>query len=135
MSNNMLNPLEKELLIRLYRSNPGIRLSGFCRADNVSEAAFKTWLKKYDAEGLSGPYRSKKTPGLLPDGVDETGEGLRRELIRTRIEPERLKRGYARIPRGDGAPGEFVPVSEKSTRSSRRSRRSSLQSRSASCAA
>lgn len=46
MSNNILNPLEKELLIRLYRSNPDIKLSDFCRANNVSEAAFKTWLKK-----------------------------------------------------------------------------------------
>lgn len=92
MSNNIPNPLEKELLIRLYRSNPGIRLSDFRRADNVSEAASKTWLKKYDAEGLSGLYRSKKTPSLLPDGVDETEESLRRELIKARIEPGRLKK-------------------------------------------
>ena len=92
MSNNILNPLEKGLLIRLYRSNPDIRLSDFCRANNVSEAAFKTWLKKCDAEGLSGLYRSKKAPSLLPDGVDETEESLRRELIRTRIELERLKK-------------------------------------------
>mgnify|MGYP000069304572 CR=1 FL=1 len=120
MSNNILNPLEKELLIRLYRSNPDIKLSDFCRANNVSEAAFKTWLKKYGAD------RSKKTPSLLPEGVDETEETLRRELIKTRIELERLKKGYIRIPREDGTPGEFVPVSEKSARSSRRSRRSSL---------
>lgn len=126
MSNNILNPLEKELLIRLYRINPDIKLSDFCRANNVSEAAFKTWLKKYGAEGLSGLYRSKKTPSLLPEGVDETEETLRRELIKTRIELERLKKGYTRIPREDGTPGEFVPVSEKSARSSRRSRRSSL---------
>lgn len=49
------------------------------RANNVSEAAFKTWLKKYGAEGLSGLYRSKKTPSLLPEDVDETEETLRRE--------------------------------------------------------
>lgn len=119
---NILNPLEKELLIRLYRSNPDVRLSDFCHANNVSEAAFKTWLKRYDAEGLSGLYRSKKTPSILPEGVDETEESLRRELIRTRIELERLKKGYTRIPREDGTPGEFAPVSERSTRSSRRSR-------------
>lgn len=89
---NILNPLEKELLIRLYRSNPGTGLSGFCRASNVSEATFKTWLKRYDAEGLSGLYRSKKTPSILPEGVDETEESLRLELIRTRMELERLKK-------------------------------------------
>lgn len=123
MSNNILNPLEKELLIKLYRKNPDVKLSDFCRANNVSDAAFKTWLKRYDAEGLAGLYRSKKTPSILPDGVDETEENLRRELIRTRIELERLKKGYTRIPREDGMPGEFVPVSEKSTPSSKLSRR------------
>lgn len=66
MSNNILNPLEKELLIRLYRSNPDIKLSDFCRANNVSEAAFKTWLKKYGAEGLSGLYRSKRRRACFP---------------------------------------------------------------------
>ena len=66
MSNNMLNPLEKELLIRLYRSNPGIRLSDFCRADNVSEAAFKTWLKKYDAEGSPGCVDRRRPRACFP---------------------------------------------------------------------
>ena len=125
MANNILNPLEKELLIKLYRRSPGVKMSDFCSANTVSEAAFKTWLKKYDAEGLSGLYRSKRTPSLLPEGVDETEENLRRELIKTRIELERLKKGYTRIPREDGTPGEFVPVSERSTPSSRCSRRSS----------
>ena len=126
MSNNILNPLEKELLIRLYRSNPDVGLSDFCRANNVSEAAFKAWLKRYDAEGLAGLYRSRKAPSILPEGIDENEENLRRELIRTRVELERLKKGYTRIPREDGTPGEFVPVSERSTRSSKRSRGSSL---------
>lgn len=124
MAYNKLNPLEKELLIKLYRRSPGVRMSDFCRANNVSEAAFKTWLKRYDAEGLAGLYRSKRTPSLLPEGVDETEENLRRELIRTRIELERLKKGYTRIPREDGRPGQFVPVSETSTPSSSPSRRS-----------
>lgn len=125
MSYNKLNPLEKEFLIRQYRRNPDIRLSEFCHANNVSEAAFKTWVKRYDAEGIAGLARSKKTPTILPEGIDETEENLRRELIWTRIELERLKKGYTRIPREDGMPGQFVPVSEKSTPSSRRSRRNS----------
>lgn len=126
MSNNILNPLEKELLIKLYRKNPDVKLSDFCRTNNVSEAAFKSWLKKYDAEGLSGLYRSKKTPTILPEGVDETEENLRRELIKTRIELERLKKGYTRIPNEDGTPGQFVPVSEKNTQSLKRSQKNFL---------
>lgn len=118
---NILNPLEKELLIKLYRKSPGVRMSDFCAANNVSTAAFQSWLRKYEKEGLAGLYRSKKTPTILPEGVEESEENLRRELIRARVELERLKKGYARIPNEDGTPGRFVPVSEKSTGSSKRS--------------
>lgn len=117
MAYNKLNPLEKELLIRLYRRSPGMRMSDFCAANNVSTTAFSSWLRKYDEGGLAALYRTKKTPSLLPDGVDETEENLRRELIRTRLELERLKKGYTRIPGPDGRPTGFAPVSERSTRS------------------
>ena len=125
MGYNKLNPLEKEMLIRLYRRNPNTTMSDFCAANNVSTAAFKSWVKKYDEGGLAALYRSKKTPSILPEGVDENEENLRRELIRTRLELERLKKGYTRILDADGRPTGFAPVSEGSTRSSRRSRRSS----------
>ena len=125
MAYNKLNPLEKEMLIRLYRRNPNTTMSDFCAANNVSTAAFKSWVKKYDEGGLAALYRSKKTPSILPEGVDENEENLRRELIRTRLELERLKKGYTRILDADGRPTGFAPVSEGSTRSSRRSRRSS----------
>jgi hypothetical protein len=89
---NILNPLEKEMLVKLYRRSPGVKISDFCRANNVSDAAFKSWIKKYDAEGLEGLYRSKKMPELLPAGVDKTVENYKRELIKTRLELERLKK-------------------------------------------
>ena len=123
---NILNPLEKELLIKLYKKSPGVKMADFCNANNISVAAFQSWLKKYEREGLSGLYRSKRTPSILPEGVEENEENLRRELIKTKIELERLKKGYTRIPREDGTPGEFVPVSEKSTKSSKYSHGSFL---------
>ncbi len=116
MGYNKLNPLEKEVLIKLYRRNPDVKLSEFCSANNVSTAAFSSWLKKYDAEGLAGLYRSKKTPSILPAGVDETEENLRRELIRTRIELERLKKNYTRTLDEDGSPTGYERLYEKSTR-------------------
>lgn len=122
MSYNKLNPLEKEMLIRLYRRNPGAKMSDFCAANNVSTSAFRSWLKRYDEGGLSALYRSKKTPSILPEGVDETEENLRRELIRARLELERLKKGYTRTLGPDGRPTGFAPVSGGSTRSSSRSR-------------
>lgn len=96
MGYNKLNPLEKEMLIKLYRRNHDVKISDFCSANNVSQAAFSQWVKKYEAEGLTGLYRSKKTPSILPEGIDETEENLRRELIRTRIELERLKKTMPR---------------------------------------
>ena len=117
MAYNKLNPLEKELLIKLWRRSPGVKLSDFCAANGVSTAAFNSWVKKYDEGGLTALYRSKKTPTLLPEGVDETEENLRRELIRTRMELERLKKGYTQILNEDGKPTGYAPVSEKNTRS------------------
>jgi len=114
---NILNPLEKEMLIKLYRRSPGIKLGEFCRINNVSDAAFKAWIKKYDAEGLEGLYRSKKMPELLPDGIDKTAESYKRELIKTRLELERLKKNYTQTQDSDGRPTGYVYLSEKSTRS------------------
>jgi len=117
MGNNILNPLEKEVLIKLYRRSPGVKFGDFCRANNISDAAFKTWIRQYDEEGLEGLYRSKKTPELLPDGVDKTAENYKRELIKTRIELERLKKNYTRNLSPDGKPKGFVTLSEKNTKS------------------
>jgi len=116
MGNNILNPLEKEVLIKLYRRSPGVKLGEFCRINNVSDAAFKSWIKKYDDEGLEGLYRSKKTPELLPDGMDKTTENYKRELIKTRIELERVKKNYTRIQSPDGKPKGFAILSEKNTK-------------------
>lgn len=125
MAYNKLNPLEKEMLIRPYRRNPNTKMSDFCAANNVSTAAFESWAKEYDGGGLAALYRSRKTPTLLPEGVDESGENLRREPMRTRLELERLKKGYTRTLDADGRPTGFAPASERSTRQSRRSPRSS----------
>ena len=38
-----LNPLEKEFLIRKFKGNSKVKLSDFCRANNVSETSFKKW--------------------------------------------------------------------------------------------
>jgi hypothetical protein len=89
----------------------------FCRANNISDAAFKTWIKKYDEEGLEGLYRSKKKPDLLPEGIDKTAENYKRELIKTKIELERIKKNYIRIRGSDGKPKGFATLSGKNTKS------------------
>ena len=42
-----LNPLEKELLIHRFKENQRIKLSDFCTANGISDAAFRRWLKDY----------------------------------------------------------------------------------------
>lgn len=49
-----LNPLEKEFLIRQFKSNRRIRLSDFCTANHVSDAAFRKWLRQYNEGGIEG---------------------------------------------------------------------------------
>ena len=90
-----LDPLQKEFLIRQYRSNPDIKVSAFCEANNISEGAFKNWMKQYESGGLEGLVRaSKSLESILPEGVDRTEENYKREIMKLRIENERLKKNY-----------------------------------------
>ena len=98
-----LNPLEKEFLIRKFKSNPSIRLSDFCTANNVSDTAFRKWLKQYDEGGIEGLARADQEVGeVLPEGVDRTEEAYKREIIRLRVENERLKKNYTARRNADG---------------------------------
>ena len=53
-----LNPLEKEFLIRTYRSNQAVKINDFCEKNSVSVGAFKKWLKQYEEGGLEGLARA-----------------------------------------------------------------------------
>ena len=88
-----LNPLEKEFLIRQYKSNPKIKLSDYCDMHNISDAAFKKWLRQYDEGGLEGLARAdSEIREVLPEGIDRTEESYKREILKLRIENERLKK-------------------------------------------
>jgi len=88
-----LNPLEKEFLIRQYRSNPSIKPKDFCEMHGFSEAAFRKWLKQYEESGLEGLMRAdQEFKDTLPEGLDRTEESYKREILKLRIENERLKK-------------------------------------------
>lgn len=111
-----LNPLEKELLIRQFKSNQRIKVADFCQANNISVTAFKKWLKQYDEGGIEALARADSTvPDVFPKGVDRTEESYKREILRLRIENERLKKNYT-VERN--ADGELVYVRLR-TKSSR----------------
>ncbi len=90
-----LNPLEKELLIRLYRNNPDVHITQFCRANNVTPQTFRRWLSLYDAGGLEAlAASSSDLSSILPKNVDPTIENYKREILKLTIENERLKKNY-----------------------------------------
>ena len=111
-----LNPLEKEFLIRQYRSNQRISIKDFCEANHLTEQSLKKWMKQYDEGGLEGLARADADiKVIVPDGFDRTEESYKREILKLRIENERLKKSYAVQMNSDGEP-EFVRLKEKSSK-------------------
>ncbi|MFQ9811734.1 MAG: helix-turn-helix domain-containing protein [Hominenteromicrobium sp.] len=67
-----LNPLEKEFLIRQYKSNTRIKMRDFCEANHISTGAFQKWIKQYDEGGLEGLARAdSEIKDVLPEELTE----------------------------------------------------------------
>ena len=108
-----LNPLEKEFLIRQYRSNLRIKMSDFCEANHVSTGAFQKWMKQYEEGGLEGLARAdSEIKDVLPEGIDRTEEAYKREILKLRIENERLKKNYT-VRTNEAGEQEYVRLSPK----------------------
>ena len=111
-----LNPLEKEFLIRQYRSNQRIAIKDFCAINVITGNSLKKWMKQYDEGGLEGLARADaEIQNVLPEGVDRTEESYKREILRLRIENERLKKSYAVQTNADGE-REYVRLKPKSSK-------------------
>ena len=92
------------------------KLGDFCRVNNVSDAAFRKWLKQYDEGGIEALARADSTvPDVLPEGVDRTEESYKREILRLRIENERLKKNYMGIEGEDGEM-EYIRLRPKNSK-------------------
>lgn len=112
-----LNPLEKEMLIRLYRRNPDIRLAQFCEANGVTPITFKKWMQQYDENGLEGLITPKDDTSILPGHLDRTEENYKREILKLTIENERLKKNYIVRKTEDGKT-QIQRLEVKNTKSS-----------------
>ena len=111
-----LNPLEKEFLIRRYRSNPRIPIKDFCESNGITDNSLKKWMKQYDEGGLDGLVRADaEIQNVFPEGIDRTEESYKREILRLRIENERLKKSYAVQTNADGE-REYVRLKPKSSK-------------------
>lgn len=113
-----LNPLEKEVLIKRFLANPGKDINAFCDANGVSVTAFKIWLRKYSEEGIEGLISrgcGSEVAMVLPEGVEASNENLKREIMKLRIENERLKKNYCVETMEDGRK-VFRRLKEKNTK-------------------
>ena len=111
-----LNPLEKEFLIRRYRSNQRVTINGFCESNGITVPSLRKWMRQYDEGGLEGLARADaEIKEVLPEGVDRTEESYKREILKLRIENERLKKSYAVQTNADGE-REYVRLRPKSSR-------------------
>ena len=112
-----LNPLEKEFLIRRYKNNPEIKLADFCEINHISDSAFKKWLKQYEEGGLEGLARAdSEIREVLPEGMDRTEESYKREILKLRIENERLKKNYT-VRESETGEQEYVRLKPKNLKS------------------
>ena len=111
-----LNPLEKEFLVKQYKSNPTIKMSYFCRANNVSDAALRKWIKQYDEGGIEGLARADADiKEILPEGIDRTEEAYKKEILKLRIENERLKKNYT-VRTNEAGEQEYVRLKPKTSK-------------------
>lgn len=108
-----LNPLEKEFLIRQYKTSQRTAKE-FSAMHNITEPTLKRWLKQYEEGGLEGLARADaEIQSIVPEGFDRTEESYKREILRLRIENERLKKSYA-VQRNPDGGLEYVRLKEKS---------------------
>ena len=111
-----LNPLEKEFLVKQYKSNPTIKMSDFCRANNVSDAALRKWIKQYEEGGIEGLARADADiKEILPEGIDRTEEAYKKEILKLRIENERLKKNYT-VRTNEAGEQEYVRLKPKTSK-------------------
>lgn len=110
-----LSPLEKEFLVKRYLANPDNKISEFARVNGVSETSIKKWVQIYKNEGIEGFTKGNETYKILPEGTDETTENYKREIIKLRIENERLKKNYTVKENPDGTI-TYIHLKEKSMR-------------------
>ena len=110
-----LNPLEKEFLIRQYKTSQRTSKE-FCMMNNITEPSLKRWIKQYEEGGLEGLARADaEIQSIVPEGFDRTEESYKREILKLRIATERLKKSYAVQMHSDGHM-EYVRLKEKSSK-------------------
>jgi len=91
-------------------------MADFCAVNDVSITAFKKWCRQYEEGGLAGLARADaELKDVFPEGADKSEEALKREILRLRIELERLKKNYT-VRKNESGQTEYVRLSPKNTK-------------------
>ena len=73
-------------------------------------------MKQYESGGLEGLARADTAlKEILPEGVDRTEENYKREILKLRIENERLKKNYT-VEKRENGETVFIPLRPKSSK-------------------
>ena len=112
--NIMRTPEEKEMIIHEYLDS-GLGHRVIAKKYNIEEKLFRKWIKKYNEFGIAGlkSNTGKKSTGRPKSKLNQI-EQLQSEILKLRIENERLKKGY--FVKGDGARKEYVTSLKKNTK-------------------
>ncbi len=110
-----LNPLEKEQLIKQFQ-NSREKMTEFCARKQITVGTFKKWMKQYKENGVEGLSRAAaKQKTMLPDGVEPTEEMYKREILKLRIENERLKKNYT-VQETEAGEREYIRLKPKNSK-------------------
>ena len=96
--NRVWNTDEKEKII-LPVINFEKTINQTCREYNISTGLLSTWIEKYKRNGIKG-LENKRKPGnpmakyFITKNFKSKEEELEYEIMKLRIENERLKKGY-----------------------------------------
>ena len=108
-----LNPLEKEFLIKQYKGNPKLKMQEFCDKVGITTSSLRKWIKQYDEMGLEGLARADaEIKEILPEGIERTEETYKREILKLRIENERLKKNYI-VQKNEVGDLEYIRLKKK----------------------
>jgi transposase-like protein len=107
---------KKQAFLSLLSNNPRISIKDFCESNGITDSSLKKWMKQYDEGGLEGLARADaEIKEVLPEGIDRTEESYKREILKLRIENERLKKSYAVQTNADGE-REYVRLKPRSSK-------------------
>ena len=113
MKKHQYSPEERARLVTLFLDSR-MSVTVFCEKHGISRYTLYRWVKIYEEKGINGllgaPFsRAQKiSPDLKTDAE------LRKEILRLRIENERLKKNYTVRTTPDGKT-EYVRLKRKNT--------------------